>query len=571
MSLIRELELLLLSPHSPLPEAGPERVGVVADSTQPLSAPSAGVENPSHSPLPEAGPETEYIRISTPTSFVASTSVMENIYHSSSKTVPSSSDVESTKILAIDMEHTRLTKSQKRRERRKATKVFKKSYMDFQSDEDLQDFSPGSSDVWSCSDDSDSSESTQSSNDKTRNKKKRKNKKATTDDKIKEKKINMTKLNKQRKDSGEEYFTRKGKVIEAKTMLENPCIAGKCKRGCYEISEERRTSLFTFFWKLDVQRRRDWLVRCARETTIKRKRADSNRRNCSYDYFINDGNDHKKICQKFLLNTLNITQRQLLYILANAQEGMSQNENRKRQHTSKYSESAKAYVRTFIEKLPACPSHYNRKNSKRMYLAQELKDLSNLFRIYLKDCEEHNQESVSESIFRNIFKNEYDLGFYTPKKDKCVLCTKAENLGQEITETDKEIQKIHMEEKEATYKRFKAHQTWNDAETVTCSFDLQKVLNTPFGESMLLYYSRKYAVYNFTIYESDTQNVFCFTWGECDGKRGGVEIASCLYMYLKELDKTGIKNVLMYCDDCQILLIGNNWQRKHSLKILQKI
>lgn len=110
-------------------------------------------------------------------------------------------------------------------------------------------------------------------------------------------------------------------------MLENPCIAGKCKRGFYEISEERRTSLFTFFWKLDVQRRRDWLVRCARETPIKRKRADSNRRNCSYDYFINDGNDHKKVCQKFLLNTLNITQRQLLYILANAQEGMSQNEN----------------------------------------------------------------------------------------------------------------------------------------------------------------------------------------------------------------------------------------------------
>ncbi|KAL4704357.1 hypothetical protein ACJJTC_010742 [Scirpophaga incertulas] len=78
----------------------------------------------------------------------------------------------------------------------------------------------------------------------------------------------------------------------------------------------------------------------------------------------------------------------------------------------------------------------------------------------------------------------------------------------------------------------------------------RKVLNTPYGESMLLYYSRKYAVYNLTFYESVTQNVFCVTWGETDAQRGSNEIATCLTKYLENVDSRGIKNVILYCDSC---------------------
>lgn len=67
---------------------------------------------------------------------------------------------------------------------------------------------------------------------------------------------------------------------------------------------------------------------------------------------------------------------------------------------------------------------------------------------------------------------------------------------------------------------------------------------------MLLYYSRKYAVYNFTIYESSTQDGYCFTWGESDGKKGSDEIATCLYQYLKIADEKGVRNLLFYCDSC---------------------
>lgn len=39
---------------------------------------------------------------------------------------------------------------------------------------------------------------------------------------------------------------------------------------------------------------------------------------------------------------------------------------------------------------------------------------------------------------------------------------------------------------------------------VYTSFDLQKMLNTPHGDSMFLFYSRKYTIYNEIFYKSGT-------------------------------------------------------------------
>ncbi len=85
---------------------------------------------------------------------------------------------------------------------------------------------------------------------------------------------------------------------------------------------------------------------------------------------------------------------------------------------------------------------------------------------------------------------------------------------------------------------------------ITCSFDLEKVLNTPCGKSMLFFYYRKYSVYNLTFYESSTRKVFYFTWGEKDGKRGSNGMCSVMEKYLFELEMRKINEVRLYCDNC---------------------
>ncbi|CAG4946689.1 unnamed protein product [Parnassius apollo] len=110
-----------------------------------------------------------------------------------------------------------------------------------------------------------------------------------------------------------------------------------------------------------------------------------------------------------------------------------------------------------------------------------------------------------------------------------------------------------MSDKEETYSRFQTHQDLrkHDSSILCTTFDLQKVLNTPYGDSMLLYYSRKIATYNLTFYESVTREGFCFLWNEVEGKRGANEICTILVKYIEKVDERGsIKHLLLYCDSC---------------------
>jgi len=111
---------------------------------------------------------------------------------------------------------------------------------------------------------------------------------------------------------------------------------------------------------------------------------------------------------------------------------------------------------------------------------------------------------------------------------------------------------FHLEEKEYTNKMFIKDQDRSGKNGfLCCSFDLQKVLNTPWGNSMLLFYSRKLAYYNLSIYESKTKAGHCYLWSEVDGKRGANEICSILYDYLKSIDDKGLfQEIALYCDNC---------------------
>lgn len=174
-----------------------------------------------------------------------------------------------------------------------------------------------------------------------------------------------------------------------------------------------------------------------------------------------------------------------------------------------------------------------------------------MYKIYKKIYTYKGIDIVSERVFRSIFNELFNIGFHVPKKDKCLKFLKYEqNIGNPEIEEEK---KQHELEKTESYNRFKAHQNIqkSDPSTLCASFDLQKVLNTPHGESMLLFYSRKLAVYNFCIYENGTRNVNCYYWDESNGKRGANEIATILNKYIHTVDERGtVKNLLLYCDCC---------------------
>lgn len=98
-------------------------------------------------------------------------------------------------------------------------------------------------------------------------------------------------------------------------MLSNPCKPGVCQNKCYEIPEQERITLYNYFWSLDEMGRRQFSMQCAQEVPIKRKRTTQliSRRSCTFEYYINIGQENRRVCLQFLKNTLCVSARFISY------------------------------------------------------------------------------------------------------------------------------------------------------------------------------------------------------------------------------------------------------------------
>ncbi|CAH1163448.1 unnamed protein product [Phaedon cochleariae] len=381
-----------------------------------------------------------------------------------------------------------------------------------------------------------------------------------------EKRKNNRKEMKKRRNAGEEYSTVKGKKKESRKVRENSCKTSKrCFNECKHFTEDERLGIFKTYWNLDHQRKRDWLLKSMVRVPVKRNK-NLSQRNCTYNYFISKGGENKRVCKNFLLNTLDITVKLFQYTRDNSLKEnleLSKTDNRGK-HTppNKTPPDITENCRAFIKNLPAIPSHYCRKDNDRKYLPVEFQNVSNLFRIYRHHFNSLNEPHVNEKLFKKIFKDDFNIGFHQPKKDKCNTCEQYKNIPDEDkSETLQENYASHQQEARASKNIFieKQKRIENNPRSLCVSFDLQKVLNTPHGNSMLLFYSRKYAYYNFSVYESGRRNGYCYLWGESDGNRGSNDICTALNMYIKKIDdENSTEELFLFCDSC-------SGQNKNSL------
>ena len=98
----------------------------------------------------------------------------------------------------------------------------------------------------------------------------------------------------------------------------------------------------------------------------------------------------------------------------------------------------------------------------------------------------------------------------------------------------KRNQESHLKEKDTVRKlkeRLK-EEAKSKNEVATATFDLQKILLSPFGKTGSFYYSRRLINYNFTITELDNMSTYCYFWNESECRKGSCEIATAIMQYL---------------------------------------
>lgn len=157
----------------------------------------------------------------------------------------------------------------------------------------------------------------------------------------------------------------------------------------------------------------------------------------------------------------------------------------------------RSLITEHIIRFPRVESHYCRKSSTKEYLHHVL-SWKKIYGMFLR---EYNQP-VSMTLYRNVFKS-MNLSFHKPKKDQCSLCVTYREGTSEVKEKLQNKYDAHNIEKEEV-RRIKnecKNRAIQNITTCCASFDLQQVIYLPQSNESALFYKRRLASYNFTIYD----------------------------------------------------------------------
>lgn len=177
-------------------------------------------------------------------------------------------------------------------------------------------------------------------------------------------------VKKRKVQSGKSYMTKSGKSVGEKIFIaQNKCT---CKNRCAEkINIERQRETFTTFYGLENWSKKTIFLRSLVKRDKLKKSFDPivnlKKKNIAInEYNMTDakGTQHR-VCQKFLLKCLFISQARLSRAINSIVTNESAKEKRGSFPTRKTDAADIDFIKSFINKFPAYESHYNLNRSKK--------------------------------------------------------------------------------------------------------------------------------------------------------------------------------------------------------------
>lgn len=314
--------------------------------------------------------------------------------------------------------------------------------------------------------------------------------------------------------------------------MKPPC-EDKCRLYCnFKFTEIERQTIFEEFWAMgDIEKQRHYILKAMKTVTPKYRyvRADAtcNRSNNQAFFFKCGVNSENilRVCKYFFMATLDITIRMIRTTLDKQSEtGAIDSDHRGRKIGKGVS------VKDHINSIPRIESHYLWAQSTREFI-EGGKTLTQLYRDFKALSEANNKSFVKESMYRYIFNTQFNISFFTPKKDQCE-CESNKNNDNEQHDNTSFLK--HLEEKQFAREEKEVDKKRSSIELVCAVYDLQAVLTVPRGDISVFYYISKVANYNFTVCEVQSMEAICYLWHEGESHRGSNEIASCLFKFIQK-------------------------------------
>lgn len=258
-------------------------------------------------------------------------------------------------------------------------------------------------------------------------------------------------LRKQGAITGKSYTSKKGKVVPEKKMKP----ACDCRLKCNErINDSIRQLIYQKYYAEEMTwdlKRQFIISRVSEVQTARSRRHDPDqppKRAYTLNYTFLIDEKVEKVCKKFFLNTLAISETVVRNAVKKSTQGFVQADRRGRHPPpNKTADIVKETVRKHIGKIPKYESHYSRNRTERHYLGSHL-NIDKLYSLYLEFCTEEGipKENMAKAwLYRHIFNTEFNLGFNPPANDTCDHCdtyvTKYKNATDETEKNN--IKALH--------------------------------------------------------------------------------------------------------------------------------
>ncbi|XP_063591931.1 uncharacterized protein LOC134769019 [Penaeus indicus] len=296
-------------------------------------------------------------------------------------------------------------------------------------------------------------------------------------------------LHKKLRNEGKRYVMHTKDRKEREERKVKPPCKEKCRLKCsMKFTEEQRMSIFASYWELgDIDRQRQFIANSIDEIVPRYRyvRIGGTRQqrkpNNAFYFKLNEG--RVRVCKLFFINTLDINDRPIRTVLEKKNkvcENLIENDLRgKHSNHHTVDESIKDGMRAHIDSIPKIESHYLRANTSRVFIDGN-KTVADIHRDYVSNCKENNASFGNYSMFYKVFTEDYNISFFTPKKDQCDTCATFENASK--TERDNLQQKYDQHQVEKELSRSAKASDKVSSNAAVAVYDLQAVFQLPKGD-----------------------------------------------------------------------------------------
>ncbi|XP_047112613.1 uncharacterized protein LOC124789338 [Schistocerca piceifrons] len=306
----------------------------------------------------------------------------------------------------------------------------------------------------------------------------------------------------------------------------------------------------------------------------KKRKSTISRRMVTFSYQVKVNGCNILVCREafFSVHGLQNNQGRLKNLQKYLREGRSTSpkdrRGKKGNPSRKISQEAVQTVHNFINNIPKYASHYSRSQKpNKVYFDHDM-SISSLYQEhYLKYCEQKNAPQVKVSKCRDIFNQDFNIGFKLPRSDTYHVCDEfqIQIKNDQLTNSEDIIRRLKIE-RDLLHAKASAGQNMitqlsklakeNPEEYLTISFDLQQTFPTPRLTSEPAFYKRKLWTYNFGIHDCVSKKGHVIVWSEDEAKCGSDEIGSCLIKFL-EIQKSQANILHIISDNYRGQ--GQNW------------